>query len=85
MSPRIANDLFVQWVDDEAVVLNSGSGTLHYLNRSAALVYALIEEFGYERGIVELKSRVEDVDQLENDLPDLLAQMIEDGILLTEE
>lgn len=83
MSPRIADDLHVQWIDDEAVVLNASKGTLHYLNQSAALLYALIEEHGFPDAIEKLKEVVTGPG-VEEDIPLLIDQMIEEGLLLPD-
>lgn len=41
---RLATNAHVEWVDDEAVVLDQETGQLHYLNRSAAVILALVLE-----------------------------------------
>ncbi len=43
---RAASEIYVEWVGDEAVVLDAHTGKLHHLNRSAALMLALIQETG---------------------------------------
>lgn len=53
-SSRAAGDVYVEWVEDEAVALNRVSGEVHYLNPTAATVLALIQEHGYERGVAEV-------------------------------
>jgi hypothetical protein len=52
---RAPDGFHIEWVDDEAVVFDPATGTLHYLNPQAAYVYALILEVGVEgaRGKVE--------------------------------
>ena len=47
--------MHVEWVDDEAVVLNVADGKLHYLNPPAALFYALVLEKGYSEAVKELR------------------------------
>lgn len=47
---KISGDAYVEWIDDEAVVLDKATGEIHYLNPSAALVFALLSEVGY-RGV----------------------------------
>ena len=44
VSMRPADGKHVEWIDDEAVVLDPSTEELHYLNGPAALVYALILE-----------------------------------------
>lgn len=77
-----ASDLHVEWVQDEAVVLNRGSGELHYLNTSAALVLAAISEYGFDEGLAYVKST--QTDSLEDELPSLVEMMLEKGILIDE-
>lgn len=72
--------MHVEWVGTEAVVLNRASGELHYLNGTAALVLALIEELGYERGVAEVASRF-DLDPGRGELRTLLSELEETGIL----
>lgn len=65
----VAEGMIVEWVEDEAVVLNSRTGELHYLNPPAALVYAYLLEFGYTEGLAQLTARfghaVEPIEQIE--------------------
>ena len=77
---RATNDLHVEWVQDEAVVLDPASGELHYLNPAAAVVYALILEHGYERAMTEVATMADAV-ALQKALPELIDQMIEKGLL----
>lgn len=44
----------MEWIDDEAVVLDVASGELHYLNPPAALAYGLFLEYGVESGLKNL-------------------------------
>jgi hypothetical protein len=46
--------MHVEWVGEEAVVLDQVTSSLHYLNSSAALVYALILEHGFEAAMQKL-------------------------------
>ena len=77
---RATDGLHVEWVQDEAVVLDPTSGELHYLNPPAAVVYALILEHGYDRAMAEVATMV-DTAELQRALPGLIDQMIEKGIL----
>jgi hypothetical protein len=79
---RISDDMHVEWVEGEAVVLNQSSGELHYLNGTAALVFALIQEHGYEDGRKEVRERFGSSEEVANDLSRLLADMVEKGILV---
>ena len=72
--------LHVEWVEDEAVVLDPASGELHYLNNPAAVAYALILEHGYDRAMTEVAGRTDAV-ELRKAFPELIDQMIEKGLL----
>ena len=76
----VPDTMYVEWVEDEAVVLDRGSGELHYLNRPAALVLALIQELGYEPGIAEVAARF-GLDPHSGELHDLLKDLVETGIV----
>lgn len=75
--------MHVEWVDDEAVVLNLATGHLHHLNPPAALAYALILEHGFEVGIEELK-KVAVSPEVEADLPGLIQEMRGEGLLIDD-
>lgn len=77
---RATDGLHVEWVQDEAVVLDPASGELHYLNPAAAVVYALILEHGYARAVAEVATMADAV-ELRKALPELIDQMIEKGLL----
>lgn len=72
-----APQLHVEWVDDEAVVLDPATGELHYLNSSAALFYAHVLEYGYDDAVVRIRSVAD-----EAELDDLVKEMVERGILI---
>lgn len=74
--------MYVEWVEGEAVVLNRDSGELHYLNGTAALVFALIQEHGFAGAIEEVRARFDSDEQVERDLEDLVSDMKEKGILV---
>jgi hypothetical protein len=79
---RIADEMYVEWVEGEAVVLNRESGELHYLNGTAALVFALIQEHGYDGAMSEVRERFGSTEQVEGDMSGLLSDMKEKGILV---
>lgn len=83
--PRVrpASDMHIEWVDDEAVVLDPDTGQIHYLNAQAALVYALILEHGYEKALIEL-NKAFGLDEVGDDLATLTADMISRGLLIDE-
>lgn len=79
---KIADTMYVEWVEGEAVVLNRDSGELHYLNGTAALVFALMQEHGVEKALTEVRERFGSTEQVEGDLAELLSDMKEKGILV---
>ena len=74
--------MYVEWVEGEAVVLNRDSGELHYLNGTAALVFALIQEHGFDGAMAEVRKRFGSTEQVEGDLGELVSDMKEKGILV---
>jgi coenzyme PQQ synthesis protein D (PqqD) len=78
---QAAPGLHVEWVDDEAVVLNPGSSELHYLNRSAALVFALILEYGFQEAMSRVELTFYESTSLEEELEALIAELVEKGLL----
>ena len=81
---RIAEGKHVEWVDQEAVVLDADSGDLHYLNGPAAKVYALIGEFGYEKGLEELARQHGDQPNFKEELDDVLKDMVAKKLLVDD-
>lgn len=71
----------VEWVDDEAVVLDPKTGTLHYLNPQAAVVYALMLELGVEAALQQLRESF-GTESVAGDLETLVAEMTDKGLLL---
>ncbi len=80
---RAAPDMHVEWVDDEAVVLNPETGQIHYLNAPAALMYALILEHGYEGALSELQGSF-GTERVGEDVTALTEDMVTRGLLLDE-
>ncbi len=76
--------MYVEWVEGEAVVLNRDSGELHYLNGPAALVFALIQEHGYEGALREVYERFGTADGMREELDELIKDMLEKQILVDE-
>jgi hypothetical protein len=81
---RVADGKHVEWVDEEAVVLDSATGDLHYLNGPAAKVYAFLGEFGYDKGLEELEKAHGDTPNFKEELGDVLKDMVEKGLLVDE-
>lgn len=81
---KIADTMYVEWVEGEAVVLDRESGELHYLNGTAALVFALMQEHGYDGALKEVRDRFGSTEQVEGDLAELVSDMKEKGILVDD-
>lgn len=79
---RPAPHVHVEWVDDEAVVLDPDRQELHYLNASAALAFALITEHGYDPGIAELRSRYGETPDFDAQLEHLVKELVDKGLLI---
>ena len=77
---RIVPGLHVEWVGDEAVVLNPDSKELHYLNGSAAIFFALLEEEGYPEALTHLQQRFKGQD-IDEEIKGLVTDMVERGLL----
>lgn len=82
-SVRAAEGMHVEWVDDEAVLLNPETGQIHYLNPAAALVYALILEHGYGGAMQEL-DRNFGAERVSTDVAALTEDMVAKGILVDD-
>jgi hypothetical protein len=81
---RAAQGLHVEWVDDEAVVLDSGGGLLHYLNRPAALTYALILEHGHEDAMRRLEELFGGSPHFEQEVDALIEELRDKGLIIDE-
>ena len=81
---RVADGKHVEWVDEEAVVLDSDTGDLHYLNGPAAKVFAFIGEYGYDQALKELEKQHGDTPNFKEELQDVLKDMVEKGLLVDE-
>ena len=81
---RAAPELFVEWVDNEAVVLDPESGQVHYLNHSAAVVYASILEHGFDAAMAELERQHGRAAGFAEEMPVLLEELKEKGLLLDD-
>jgi hypothetical protein len=81
---RVADAMYVEWVEGEAVVLNRDSGELHYLNGPAALVFALIQEHGYDGAMREVRQRFGTAEGMREELDDLIKDMLDKQILVDD-
>jgi hypothetical protein len=81
---KAAADIHVEWVEGEAVILDPRSGELHYLNESAALLFALIQEIGFSAAIAELTERFSDLPNFPAELDAVVADMVAKGLLVDE-
>ncbi len=80
---RARDDVHIEWVDNEAVVLDPQTSELHYLNSPAALVFALIQEHGFEAGLHALEGS-QGVSGEDPEVKELLAEMVEKGLLVND-
>ena len=81
---RVADGKHIEWVDEEAVVLDSDTGDLHYLNGPAAKVFAFIGEYGYEKGLEELEKQHGDLPNFKDEVQDVVNDMVEKGLLVAD-
>jgi len=81
---RANPQVHVEWIEGEAVALDSKTSQLHYLNGPAALVLALVTEYGYDQALEELGRSHADAQGMNEDLPALFTDMLERGLLLDE-
>lgn len=81
---RPVENLHVEWVDDEAVVLNPDTGELHYLNPPAALVFAAISEYGYQQGIRHVKETQTDAETIDEEIEATVETMLNKGLLVDD-
>ena len=82
VSMRPADGKHVEWIDDEAVVLDPSTEELHYLNGPAALLYALILEHGFDRGMEEVRSIYGAESEIEKGIEDCLEGLADKGLLV---
>ena len=82
VSMRPADGKHVEWIDDEAVVLDPSTEELHYLNGPAALLYALILEHGFDRGLEELRGIYGAESEVEEGIAECLEGLADKGLLV---
>ncbi len=75
--------MHVEWVDNEAVILDPQTSELHYLNTPAALVFALIQEHGWEGGLKALRES-QGVSGEDDEVKELLDEMVEKGLVVDD-
>ena len=76
--------LHVEWVDNEAVVLDERDTQLHYLNSSAATVFALIAELGFDEAVASLRESYGETPFENGEFAELVSQMVEKGLLVDD-
>ena len=79
---QASQDLYVEWMEDEAVVLNRTSGEIHYLNPPAAYFFALALEDGVDGALETI--RAAEPPPREDEIEALIADMVERGLLVDE-
>ena len=79
---NIPDRVHVQWVEEEAVVLNEETSEVHYLNPQSALIYALVLEFGMPQAIDHLCERLNGPpDEIRLETAKVVASFKEKGLL----
>jgi hypothetical protein len=73
-------DLHIEWVEDEAVVMDE-QGNIHYLNQAAAVMFAHVLEFGYAQGRARLQKEYADRPDFEAELDTAVEDMLRRGLL----
>lgn len=74
--------IHVQWVEQEAVVLNEETGEVHYLNPQSALIYALVLEYGMPAAVTHARVHIDAPDaQVTEDVQRVIRTLIEKGLL----
>ena len=82
---KAAPGLHIEWVEDEAVVLDPDTGHMHYLNPPAAFVYALIQEYGYDGAVERIQQQFEVEAGIRSQLDSLVEEMRSKGLLVDGE
>ena len=74
--------IHVQWVDQEAVVLNEDTSEVHYLNPPAALIYALVLEYGMPGALRHAYQRMDGSEkEVAIAVQDLVRSLLDKGLL----
>jgi hypothetical protein len=81
---RAVDGIHVEWVEDEAVVLDPSSGHLHYLNPPAAVFLALVLEHGYDEALSEYHRTYSQEPNFDEELARMIEQMKEGGLLVDD-
>jgi hypothetical protein len=81
---RLAEGVHIQWIGDEAVALNEETGYLHYLNSTAAVILALVLEYGSEEAAARLSATYEDEHALEHDMTAVLDDLRDKELLVED-
>ncbi len=74
-------DVHVEWVDEEAVVLNTATNEIHYLSPSAAYAYAMILEYGYTDALQRIAAEQPGAD-IVSDVELLVSDLVARGLLV---
>ena len=81
---RSTPGLHVEWVEDEAVVLDPLTRQLHYLNPAAAYFFALIQEYGLDNAVERIDADYPAGTALRDGLEAMAAEMREKGLLIDD-
>ena len=64
-------------------MLNPANQELHYLNPTAAIFFALVQEHGYEEARKSFESQF-DIPNIGEEVDAMVAQMVDEGILVDD-
>ena len=81
---RAADDLHVEWVEDEAIVLDQEGQQLHYLNPTAAVFFALVQEVGFAAAQEQMRQRFGAAATNDGSLDGLVEEMVAKKLLIDE-
>jgi hypothetical protein len=75
--------IHVQWVEEEAVVLNEDTSELHYLNPQSALIYALLLEYGMPDAVPHACEHIDaPPEETKREVENLVDTLLDKGLLL---
>lgn len=81
---RASEALHVEWIENEAVVLDPDGREIHHLNPPAAYTLALIQERGFDDAMGELRERFGSDSEFARALPTLIEDMKQKGLLVDD-
>jgi hypothetical protein len=74
----------VRWVDEEAVIVNLETGRIHHLSPTSAWIYSVIEEYGFDEGMAEIRNSRGNNPTSMSEVATLIQDMIDQGLLMED-